>query len=595
MIFDQLPKSLNDIISFDNKHTILVYDDGTCESLENRTENRQSKGPAIVDTKMQQIVNIACFYTLDNRVMLTYFLRHKKTGAMEFVHFLLNDDDLTPSESAEAVCKVPIERNATLSAFTVVRGETFPSVLTICKDPAFSIYFRFVSLHSNMVSFVAGSDKRIFMLPLRYSESTPMKAEFEFVEMFSCLRVDKPLTVISVSTNCIAIYGGNTKQHGASLILYNTRHHIVQMAQNFKVHLDTCRLWVIDNYILMAVGQRLSCARFLISQEKLSDIIGSKRSTESNKLVVKDRINEESELEDNSSFNKDVLGSIENFVQKTPTPKSLKKKVHPRSEYRQPTEIFENFEANLATLYNFDMDVAIVQDNAPTDSIKVRSSVHPKDRPFSYIEIQSLVAELENCGVSETEISEHVIPLLINAKLSSELAVCLRKYTNVSERMLAQSLKYFIGMGECDDKLTYIKQIFTCSFGDELIREALRTNLNLDNAIYLLDLIHQQLGDEYALLDESPQYGHNFDGDVALVKWFMVILDAHYQQFLLARDSSIIEKIVEWKALIESFVEAIRDMKSISGQLRSFVRGKWKGDDNKNSKWYTVEGVQLYS
>lgn len=125
-----------EIISFDDKHTILLYRDGTCESLQNclekdLTKNKTAPRTPIVDYQTQKIINIACFNTFDKHVMMTYFVRNTGNGAMEFVYFLLDDDTLTPTDNIQ---KVKIARNkSTLAAFTVVEGEKSHSVMTICK------------------------------------------------------------------------------------------------------------------------------------------------------------------------------------------------------------------------------------------------------------------------------------------------------------------------------------------------------------------------------------------------------------------------------------------------------------------------------
>ncbi len=587
----QIPKPLQEIISFDNKHTILVYKNGTCESLGNRLANNEANITQIVSDQIHEITNIALFNTLDNHVMLTYFLRHKKSGAIEFVYFLLNDDDLTPNVSAENVPRIKLARKeTTLSGFTVVKGEHFPSLMTVCKCCVLTPnYFckKFHEPKKPILSF-PGSDKRVFMLPLRCNENTP--TDFgPMVVMFDCLRVDKPLTFVSVSTNCVAIYGGNTKQDGASLVLYNTRHHIVGSTQHFKVHLNNCRLWVIGEFILMAVGQRLSCAPFRISQEKLIDIIGSKRSIEWNGHVNKDCINEESELEENVYLNGKAL---RNGDVVTNTVKSSRK--GPAYNIQKGPEIFQNFENNLESLYCHDIAVEIIEDDAMTDTIKLTGAVHPKDQPSTVEDIARLMEVLVNNGTSEAEITEHVIYLLIQAKLTAGLHKFLRKITNISERMLADSLKYFVNLDESEEKLACINQVFACSFDTTLIKEHLRTNLKLDNAIYLLELIHKQLNDDEFLLEESPQFGHHFDSDNTLINWFVVILESHYQQFLLVRDPNVNGLIVKWRESIETFVGSIRELKPVQAKIASLVNGKWIQSASTSSKCYSVERVQLY-
>lgn len=66
--------------------------------------------------------------------MLTYFVKSNRTpGKLELVYFLLNDDDLTPNYVAK-VRRIEITKDeTTLSAFTVVEGDQFPSVMKIGK------------------------------------------------------------------------------------------------------------------------------------------------------------------------------------------------------------------------------------------------------------------------------------------------------------------------------------------------------------------------------------------------------------------------------------------------------------------------------
>lgn len=124
---------MNEIISFDGKHTILVYTDGTCESIKNASKAHSKDVPPIINEQTHKITNIACFHTSDNHVMLTYFIRSKHTP-MEFVYFLLDDRKLTPIGNIHRIEVARKESTlTTLSACTVVEGDAYPSVMTICK------------------------------------------------------------------------------------------------------------------------------------------------------------------------------------------------------------------------------------------------------------------------------------------------------------------------------------------------------------------------------------------------------------------------------------------------------------------------------
>lgn len=431
------------------------------------------------------------------------------------------------------------------------------------------------------------------MLPIRCDEPTPSNIG-TFVDMFVCLRVDKQLTIANVRRNCIAIYGSSTQQDGASLVLYNTIYHFVSCKHQFKVHLDNCRLWVIGKYMFMAVNRRLTCFQFKISQDKLSDLLGSKRSTEFRGTVDKDGINEESELEEGVSFNKGAKPNSDRCVRLRTG--STTKTIVPANQNKvgEPNEPLEDFKQNLSSLYRHGIQLDIILEDFLPDLLKIRNSVHAEDQLYNNEVILYLTDLLEKYGSSETEITERVIPLLIKAKLPNELDTCLRKYTNVSDQMLAKCLRFFINMKESESKTEFLNRVLACSFNKDLIKEHLRMNLNLDNAIYLLELIYKDLVADEVLIEESPQYGDSFDGDIALINWFTVILDAHYQQFLLARDPNINDMLLKWKELIESFVSGLKDLTSMTTRLQNLAAGKVKQNDNTSSKWYSVEVVKLY-
>lgn len=109
-----------------------MYKDGTCQSLQHFFNVRKSHDIPLIKEENHQILNVACFYAMDNNIMLTYFLRNKQTGIMEFVYFLLDNETLTKRGNVHRI-KIARIDGSTLSAFTVVEGKETPSLMTICK------------------------------------------------------------------------------------------------------------------------------------------------------------------------------------------------------------------------------------------------------------------------------------------------------------------------------------------------------------------------------------------------------------------------------------------------------------------------------
>lgn len=453
-----------------------------------------------------------------------------------------------------------------------------------------------------------GSDKRIFMLPLR-EDNSKNEAPGYFMAMLSMFKVDQPLAIVGVSKDCVAIYGANEQQEGATLVLYNTRFSVAQSKQFFKVYFNNARIWVIGKYILLAHGQTLACASFRISKEQLADMIGTQRTNDLTNVVDKDCINEEVELEE--SFTIDLAQQIESneltsaafnyngdIVAKEWTNLKSANKV-------TPTENVETVENDLKKLYSHDMGLEIYRGEVLlSDTVQTKLSNNQQDELFKIDEILLLTSEMEKCGASEFEISEKCVPVLIKAKLPDELVTCLRKYTNISENMLVRALKFLLSQGHTnasqhgcfemsEQQIGYVNVVLSCSFNEDIIKDHLR-KLDFEEVLCLLTHICGLLDSVEKTLDETAQLADNFDEDIQLLNWFVVLLDAHYQQFILSRHANLPQMLVKWKELIDRHCVALREMKSVSAVLYNLVRGNALSMDKQSSKWYAVEAVKLY-
>lgn len=126
------------MITFQCKDTLVVYKDGTCESLgsciktRKLTKNGHETRP-IVDVNRQTITNIACFNTINDTVLLTYFAKNMDTNEVEFVYFKLDNDNRSPIGDINKFKIDRSEQNAFLVGYTVVDGDLYPSLITLCK------------------------------------------------------------------------------------------------------------------------------------------------------------------------------------------------------------------------------------------------------------------------------------------------------------------------------------------------------------------------------------------------------------------------------------------------------------------------------
>lgn len=460
------------------------------------------------------------------------------------------------------------------------------------------------------------------MMPLRFDESANQSnVPGYFVAMLNLFKVDQPLTIHAVGKDCVAIYGANEQQEGASLVLYNTRFNVAQSKQFFKVYFNNARIWVMGKYILLAYGQTLACVSYRIAKEQLADMVGSQRSKTAltTSVIDKDSINEESSLEEAITFDAerqavanaeriDNLASIE-----------AASKVQPN--VAQKAEIAERIQQDLNSLYAHGVLLDINRgDIFLSDTVQSQIGANVRDSCFVEDEVLLLAAELEKVGASEVEITERIVPLLIQTKRPDELVRCLRKYANISDKMLVRTLKFFLNLstGEATangvqngdvgvastvrrqqlhidaTKARYVNVVLSCSFAADQLIGSLRSELDFSEVLCVLKHITGLLDDANCGLEEMIQFGDAFNEDLQLLAWFGVIVDAHYQQFVLSRNAEVLGLLTKWRDYINDQIDSVRGMKSLSAELYNLVNGKTLATDKQSSKWYSVEVIKLY-
>lgn len=451
----------------------------------------------------------------------------------------------------------------------------------------------------------------MFQMALRDDHISFENAPGHFSTMLHVINVNQPLSVIGVNKDCIAIYGGNsTPQEGGSLLLFNTQFNVVESKQYFKIYFTNSRLWSQDKYIFLAYGQTLAVVQFRMSKEQLSDMVGSQRIAEQRAPIDTECINVDGELEDMLRFDpepiRNHISTLNNSIEKKPILQNGTGSTAGTSavDLNKPTKSIYNedtFDEAIRNIYQYDIDISVIRDSTlPPGILQLSLSSNINDMPFTSDVIQFLTAELERTGFSEMAITEYVIPILIKADLADELVTCLRKYTNISEKWLVEAIKYFVQKqrASIDDNTKTspdqkLNAALSCSFNEEEIREHIRDCLQFDDVLFLLNYIYEALKSENVQLEERPEYGDSFDDDQLLVKWFIVIIDAYFHQFVMSRKKDLVELFLKWKELIDNYLVDLQGLKSVEALLINLIDGKSIRDKH-GSKWYSIEEVKLY-
>lgn len=451
------------------------------------------------------------------------------------------------------------------------------------------------------------------MFPLQSDRARGEEVPGHFVSMLNAIKVDQPLSVIGISRDCIAIYGASTSQEGASLVLYNLQFKVIGSKQQFKIYFNNSRMWVIDKFIFLAVSQTLAVVTFRISNEQLSDMIGSQRLTDLSASVDTECINVDGELEQELEFDAEKQFEANALDESEHSDFDDDEFIHPTTkDYCDgKTSVFEDdemVERDLRRLQRYNLDVAIERDDKLLPNmVQLTISSNVNDSTFSTEPVRCLIKELQQAGASEYEISDCVVPLLIESNQENDILTCLRTYSNISEKAIALALNHFVKLARTNetenlpddvkvdsDYTRSINAVLSCSFNREHILDHLRSKLDLNEVLYLLTHIFTLLESNDVQLEERPQNECDFGDDELLIKWAITLIDSHFQQFIILRDTKLIDLLSKWKQFVDALVSDIEQSKSISAILYNLINGKPINKESKTSKWYSVEAFKLY-
>lgn len=136
----QLSKPAHSLISIDSGGTIVLYTDGTCESLEYAIEMRKEKKDLslpqfkpVIDASNVRILNAAYFKTVGDQILLTYFVESLENHMKYLIYFKIDAETLQLNGPVNRLRLFRDEAQIQLCGFTVVDSNSCPQLVTICK------------------------------------------------------------------------------------------------------------------------------------------------------------------------------------------------------------------------------------------------------------------------------------------------------------------------------------------------------------------------------------------------------------------------------------------------------------------------------
>lgn len=139
MLF-QLAKPIQDLIPFENRNTIVLYTDGTCESLELAIDTRKEERSdlsichkSLIIDDATEILTPSYFKTPDDKLYLTFFTKETEKNVVYLVRVRIEPESL---QIMDAVTKIRLARedqDTELKGYAVVDGVLGANLITICE------------------------------------------------------------------------------------------------------------------------------------------------------------------------------------------------------------------------------------------------------------------------------------------------------------------------------------------------------------------------------------------------------------------------------------------------------------------------------
>ncbi|KAH8261317.1 hypothetical protein KR044_007086 [Drosophila immigrans] len=565
---------------YTEKEALVLYSDGFCDplstALASRKDQNEDKAKQLALVLSNTLSKPTVHTLAQGQQVLTYFDLITSTGEFYCVRHSLSNNFKR---------KYNIKREGVrLTGHAVIEGDAGPQLMTIW------------------------SDKRIFMLSL--AERSHESAPGQFVSMLAELNVESNLSLQGLSRNFAAIYGANYGQEGASLLVYNTQFKVVNAKQYFKVYLDFSRLWAHDEHILLAMGQNIAAVRYRTNDELLVDMLGSQMNETHLTPIELDHINEEESLEAAIRY----VGPKKNL--------NYSKLVNEPLTWLRPADgikiAFESpdiMQQEMNDLIKQHVEGELLQVDNGLDEVNVTLMRNYFDAGPQNLAVQSIVRQLERSGAGEQEITEKLLTLFIKTQNSEHVLMCVRRYTNISEHMLAWCLRY--AMDNTPTALTngnametdedadstpsanneLLNAVLSCSFNTVAIEKHLKERLDVSQVHRLLQHLYKLATDPDALLEERPNQDVASVGalstEVQVIQWVSALMASHVTLLTISKDKQLLSLLEQWMELLDSYAQLLGPLATIKPHLTNIILRK-KRRNPFSTNWYNVERVKLY-
>lgn len=345
---------------------------------------------------------------------------------------------------------------------------------------------------------VSGSHGRLYshFLIGTSSESEPNR----LISVITNINTKYPVVMSHLNETIIAVYGADVTDEGAVLMIYNVQFKLVQAVQKLKLYTNDAKLWKVDDKLLLAANRHLAVAPYHLAPQRIAAMLGS-----------------------SLSFRNDNKNEADDIV------------------------VIQE-----ATVAQWDKNQVYAKNSIGRIPSNISKQIH------TYL----------NEGWSDAAIQETLIPCLIESSDVPSICWCLDTFRDLPEKLLVGLLafalrspdKIFVPMqnGTIDNvskvndsysRNRFLDKIFSISYSNVSLLLHLKIGLTFDEVLKLLEYLTHKLNEETKSLDDNPQ-----PSDQQLYEWSCVLLDSHYQHYLLSQDPHVLELFNQLNSVLEEHV-----------------------------------------
>ncbi|XP_011689283.1 PREDICTED: nucleolar protein 11 [Wasmannia auropunctata] len=388
------------------------------------------------------------------------------------------------------------------------------------------------------------SHGRLYSHLLTAGVSSDMESSNRLVNVITNINTKYPVVMTHLNETTVAIYGADVADEGAILMIYNVQFKSAQAVQKLKLYTNDAKLWKVEDKLLLAANRHLAVAPYHLAPQRIAAILGSS-------LRFKN---------DNDGNDAD--------------------------------------------------DIVVIQEATVAQWDKNRTCARNASIGRIPLNISKKICSYLNEGWSDAAIQETLIPLLMESGDVASICWCLDTFKDLPDKLLVDLLafilkssdKVFVPLqnGTTENTLkasnqpylrdNFLDKVFSISYSSVSLLPHLKTGLTFDQVLKLLEYLMCKLNEETDSLDD-----HSQPNDQQLYEWFCVLLDSHYQHYLLSQDTHVLELFNRLHSILEEHFQFLQTLVNLRPMIDRTNNGKpLRSSSRKHNKFYSIEEIKLY-